>query len=100
LPSDDSDGDGLTNAQEFAAGTDPQSGASALRVSAISGDVPTIRIDFASVFGKSYQLEYKDDLTATMWTPIASPVAGTGAVVEASDNGAPSGPRFYRVRLL
>ncbi|MDQ6938709.1 MAG: PQQ-dependent sugar dehydrogenase [Verrucomicrobiota bacterium] len=100
LPNEDSDGDGLTNAQEFLAGTDPQSGASALRVSGVTGTPPVIEIDFPSVFGKSYQLEYKDDLTATIWISLGTPLAGTGAIVEATDTSAPGTFRFYRIRLL
>ncbi len=97
---DDSDGDGLTNAQEFLAGTDPQSGASALRVSGVAGNPSAVLIDFPTVFSKSYQLEYKDDLTATMWISLGTALAGTGAIAEATDTSAPGTFRFYRVRLL
>jgi hypothetical protein len=100
VPSDDSDGDGLTNAQEFLAGTDPRSGASALRVSGVAGNPSSILIDFPSVFGKSYQLEYKNDLSATTWISLGTPIPGTGAIVEASDSSAAGTFRFYRVRLL
>ncbi len=99
LPNDDSDGDGLTNAQEFAAGTDPRSGASALRVSNIVNDASIIRIDFPSVFGKSYQLQYKNNLTDSNWTEVGTPVTGNGGIVEGSDNSAGGGHRFYRVTL-
>lgn len=97
---DDSDGDGLTNAGEFAAGTDPQSGTSALRANAIAGSPGNLRIDFSSVFSKSYQLEYKDDLAATTWNPLGAPIAGTGSVIQATDNTASGTSRFYRLRLL
>src|SRR5205823_8386412 len=85
LPNDDSDGDGFTNVQEFLAGTDPTSGASALRVSNITGDGLTTHIDFPSVFGKSYQLEYKDNMTDTMWNSLGTPLTGTGSMVEGTD---------------
>ena len=35
-------------------------------------------LNWPAAAGQSYQLEYKDDLTAPTWTPQGSPVTGTG----------------------
>ena len=100
VASDDSDGDGLTNAQEFVSGTNPQSGASALRVTNMATASGAIEIQFASVFGKSYQLEYKDNITDASWNSLGAPITGTGGVVPVSDSVGTNAHRVYRLRLL
>jgi len=96
----DPDGDGLTNAQEFAAGTVPNDPASALRASiAISGS--NLVVSFPTVSGKSYRLERSDTLANGSWTTLSDNIAGTGGVLQVTDVGAASQPkRFYRVVLL
>jgi hypothetical protein len=49
--------------------------------------------------GLTYQLEFKDDLTATNWTPITAPVAGTGNSVEFII-GTTNSQRFFRVTIV
>ncbi|MGZ5002939.1 MAG: PQQ-dependent sugar dehydrogenase, partial [Chthoniobacterales bacterium] len=100
LPNDDTDGDGLTNAQEFLAGTDPTSGASALRITSITNDGTTVGLSFPTVFSKSYQLEYKDNITDPSWNSLGTSVAGTGGTVEVTDTSSNPGHRYYRLRLL
>ncbi|MGZ5005613.1 MAG: thrombospondin type 3 repeat-containing protein, partial [Chthoniobacterales bacterium] len=94
------DGDGLTNAQEFLAGTDPTSGASALRITSITNDGTTVGLSFPTVFSKSYQLEYKNNITDPSWNSLGTSVAGTGGTVEVTDTSSNPGHRYYRLRLL
>src|SRR5690349_21302331 len=56
----DPDGDGLTNAQEFAAGTDPTNAASVLKVTDIAVGDGNIAVSFPTVSGKTYRLERSD----------------------------------------
>ena len=50
--------------------------------------------------GQSYQLEYKDDLTAPTWTPLGSPVTGTGGTLTLTNNLGDSPQRYFRLRLV
>jgi hypothetical protein len=94
----DPDGDGLTNTQEFAAGTDPNNTASVLRVSAVAVNGADLEVSFPTVAGKAYRLERSDTLRSGSWTTVQDPIAGTGAVVQIADPGAASqSKRFYRV---
>jgi hypothetical protein len=49
--------------------------------------------------GLSYQVEYKDDLTALSWTPIGSPLFGNGGVLSFAHPLSPQ-RRFFRLRIL
>ena len=96
----DSDGDGLTNLQEFKAGTDPAVANSVLRISAITKTSGDIQIGFPTVAGKTYRLEYKNDLLLGNWTPLADGIFGTGTQIQVTDPGALGlGKRFYRLTL-
>jgi hypothetical protein len=96
----DPDGDGLANAQEFAAGTDPNSAASALRVSQIQATGNDLVVSFATVVGKTYSVEWSDTLLNNSWTVLQSGIAGTGGLVQITDPNAAAQPkRFYRISV-
>ncbi|MEO7934381.1 MAG: autotransporter-associated beta strand repeat-containing protein [Chthoniobacterales bacterium] len=96
----DPDGDGMTNAQEFAAGTDPKSNASALKVSNVAPSGNDMVISFPTVSGKVYRVERSDTLQSGSWTTVQDNLAGTGGVVQVTDaGGAMQGKRFYRVLI-
>jgi len=97
----DPDGDGLTNAQEYAAGTDPNSAASALRVSQVQPSGSDLVVSFPTVVGKTYRVDRSDTLQSGSWTTVQTNIAGTGATVQVTDAGAAAqSRRFYRVVLL
>jgi hypothetical protein len=96
----DSDGDGATNLQEFKAGTDPKNASSVLRITAIDRSTGNPRVSFPSVNGKTYRLEYRDDLTSGSWSPLVDGIFGTGATLQISDpSGTGLSKRFYRLSL-
>ncbi len=95
----DPDGDGLSNLQEFLAGTDPTNSASIMRITNITraGNVNTIT--WQSVSGKTYHLQSTDTLAGT-FTDVAGPdITASGASTSTTDTTAVTG-RFYRVRLV
>ena len=97
----DTDGDGLTNLQEFQAGTNPRDPTSALRISSVTASGSNFVINFPSVSGKLYRIEYADVPTSATWQTLANNIAGTGGVMAITDSTAAGRPqRFYRVRLL
>jgi hypothetical protein len=57
-------------------------------------------LNWPAAAGQSYQLEYKDDLTAPTWTPLGSPVMGTGETLTLTNDFSPSTQRFFRLRLV
>ncbi len=94
-PQGDDDGDGQSNYAEFRAGTDPRNASDYLRISGVSVG-PPFRIEFPTVIGKTYRIEYSGDLT--QWLTLASGISGTGATEQVSDSASGNTPRrFYRI---
>ncbi len=49
--------------------------------------------------GKSYLLEYVNDLSTVNWMDIQPVVPGTGGPITLTDTNATANARFYRVRV-
>ena len=56
-------------------------------------------IEFQSIAGRSYRVEWTDDLKAGKWTPLTQEaIAGTGQMIKIIDAGAGTQKQgFYRV---
>lgn len=66
-------------------------------ITAIEQDNADILLSFTTVAGRSYQVEYKNDLPAAAWTLLRGDLNGTGSIVSVPDPGAAILPqRFYR----
>ncbi len=95
-PGDDSDGDGMSNYQEFLAGTDPRDAASSLKteVQTVQG---ALYFKWNTVPGKVYQMQFSSDFQT--WTNLGAQrmaVSGEDSVfVEQS-----AGLGFYRIVLV
>jgi hypothetical protein len=99
-PNDDPDHDGLTNREEFAAGTHPLDPGSAVRIVNVERGASTVGVSFNTIAGKGYQLERTTSLAPAQWTTVSSGVMGTGGIVRIADPLTPStGNCFYRIRL-
>ena len=97
--SDDPDGDGLTNLQEYLAGTNPLDPTSAFRITTIVTAGADIQVSWSSVSSKTYQLQSSSSPTATgTWNNVGNPVTASSATSTQTDTGAAAGPpTFYRV---
>lgn len=92
----DPDGDGMNNAQEFIAGTDPNSAASTFKIAQVQPSESNFLVSFPSVSSKTYRVERSDTLQSSSWTSVQDNIAGTGGTLQVSDNGTQL-RRFYRI---
>jgi hypothetical protein len=97
----DPDGDGLNNAGEHAAGTDPTDPSSSLRILALTvrTQPPQAVLGWQSASDHSYIIETATDPEGP-WTALGSAVPSAGVNTQASFN-LPAGQsmRLYRIRL-
>jgi hypothetical protein len=100
-PAADEDGDGMANATEKAAGTNPLNNASIFAVKSITRSGNTVTVTWSSVAGKNYVLQSRAALTSGTWGDIGgSTTAGTGGDVSYPDTVSSGDPaKYYRVRI-
>jgi hypothetical protein len=95
----DSDGDGMTNCEEYLAGTDPLDPANLLRVTAAAFEPDGFKLLFRTVDGVLYRVMRSDDLNS--WTALGPDILGTGAVRQIMDHDTTNAAvRFYRIQAI
>ena len=77
----------------------PNSLAGRLRVIAITIQGSAVTIQWQAAINRLYRVEYKEDLAAPTWTPLAPAIQATAATASATDNPSGARQRFYRVVL-
>ena len=94
----DKDGDGKTNREEFLAGTDPNDPTSVLRA-VVAKVANGWKITFTAQSRKSYTVQYKNALPAATWTNLQTVAEQPGVrTIDITDTSAGAqGTRFYRV---
>ncbi len=99
----DNDGDGLTNAQEYFAGTNPNDPQSTLAIQSVTTQPSGYLVSWPSQLGISYRVQWKNSLLDPTWQSIVPDVSGTGAIMNWLDDGGQTGglslQRFYRVTV-
>jgi len=99
---DDPDGDGVSNLNEFISGTNPNNGASFLRITALSPPDPeagTVITFGDTAAGRLYNVESRTNLVAGSWETIHTNVAGFAGVMWLTDPRPLVSARFYRIKL-
>ena len=97
----DPDHDGMSNYQEFLAGTDPNNAASALRLASPTNTPAGAIISFQSASGPTYRVDSRDTFTTNGWTMLIDQIPGTGGAIQVTDPAAIGLPmRFYRVEAF
>ncbi|MEO6035272.1 MAG: thrombospondin type 3 repeat-containing protein, partial [Verrucomicrobiota bacterium] len=93
----DGDNDGMTNLQEFQAGTNPTNASSrlALNVSILGSTAIELQID--AVSNKTYSVEYKTDLATGTWQNLQNIAAAPTNRSVVVTNGTSDVMRFYRL---
>ena len=98
----DSDNDGLSNLEEYRAGTNPRDSTSsvALKISSLLGQTGhEVILRFTAIQGHSYSILYSDSVEAVDWKKVGSVefTPTTGEVEVRDPNPNFDGPRFYRL---
>jgi hypothetical protein len=98
---DDADGDGMTNLQEYRAGTDPLDAQSSLKLQFQGIDSATSRpqFSFEAMPGIAYTIQYSDSLTSGVWQKLRDEPAGDSirAVTLSDPSATNASARFYRI---
>ena len=92
----DGDGDGMTNEQEYIAGTDPTDARSYLRIEALTGNADAT-LTFGAVSNRTYAVQYTETLGAGFWSKLVDlPARATNRVEVVRDPGSTAN-RYYRL---
>jgi alpha-tubulin suppressor-like RCC1 family protein len=105
--SPDTDGDGMSDYDEYLAGTDWTNRTSVLTIRSLTrGSAGKLVLQFACVTNLNYVIEYTTNLTGGAWSEVPTPTLTCPAnniyqwVDDGSLTGGVGGPlRFYRIRL-
>ncbi|HTI98440.1 MAG TPA: type VI secretion system tube protein TssD [Dongiaceae bacterium] len=95
MANQDADHDGLSNAQEYIAGTDPTNPDSVLKVTKINAGNGLVNLTWSSVAGKTYTIYSASQVDGPYSPMLAVPSAGDG-VTSTNLAGSPYN-QFYRV---
>ncbi len=95
----DADSDGLTNLQEYLAGTDPRDAASYLRIDIVAPAQGLVQIGFRAQAGKTYSILFRSSIEQNTWSKLTDIQAQAQTqlmtVFDSVIPGTP--PRFYRL---
>ncbi len=91
----DPDDDGMTNVEEYQAGTDPQNPLSYLLLTIVGGG-PAM-LEFLAMADRSYTIEYVDALDGRPWQRFTNVAAGAQRLVQLPAGTSPT-VRFFRLR--
>jgi hypothetical protein len=95
----DSDGDSLSNAQEYIAGTDPQDGQSYVRIDTRSAAVRGVVLSFVAISNRTYTVVYRTNFNSGPWLRLSdvAPAVPTNRRLSLTNAPNPESWRMYRL---
>lgn len=93
---EDTDGDGMSNADEFRAGTNPNDANSVLKVTRLTVGGPAT-VEFLASSNRNYTVQFSDDLSTGNWSNLAHIFVRTTNRIERVVDPAPPPRRYYRL---
>lgn len=95
----DTDGDGLSDLDEFRAGTDPNNATSFLRATLVGSPFNrSLTLRWPASFGLHYQVQFKNGLADNSWLDLGANITINGAIAQATDTSAFAAQKFYRIQ--
>jgi hypothetical protein len=96
---DDADNDGLTNLEEYLAGTHPRDNESYLKITSVAPALANVAITFNAVAGKTYTIQYRDSISTGAWLRLndLSGQGSTGPVTVFDITPGTRPQRYYRL---
>ena len=95
-PNGDQNHSGLTNSQQDAAGFNPLDTVNYFHVTSIVPGTGGMQLNWVSVPGRTYQLQYSPNMTLG-FTALSGTITATGTSSTYTDTSATGATRFYRV---
>jgi YD repeat-containing protein len=97
----DFDNDGLSDLDEYRAGTDPTDPQSLLKATLIKEGGAHYSVEWPTVPGRRYLLQYKDDLNSPVWTNLFDPYIATSQASSFYDESSnATTTRYYRLLIV
>lgn len=94
----DSDGDGISNLDEYRSGTDPKDKNSYLRIDRLNKSPGTASLEFFAQSNRTYTLEFRESVGAGTWQTLTNVMVRTeGRVEKVVDPYPEASGRLYRL---
>ena len=97
---DDFDGDGVSNYDEFIAGTDLKDPHSYLHLEVMVTAQAGVRLRWQTVTGISYQVRQRSSIGDGPWSPLSLTVVGDGSMADVGATSSGESAAFYQLVVL